>query len=421
MKSHYPICLIQGFSGVGKSTLYSSIYQLEPTRTLCLATTGIAALNLMEYGVPFVSTIHSAFSLKPVEMHIYREWEYLQHKAMLDCVDTILLDEASMLDCSLMDWLLSLIEESEKHGHSIRIILFGDVLQLPPVVKKSPRIIHIWEKNYGTSTFFFNARKFDYENAQIYMLSKVFRQKNKRLSDVLTSLRKTPVPMESLQYLNSRVCTQEEFRKQLGENYLTVVSTNEEKNTINEMAISTLNSFEPQGFTYEATFDGIVDASTLATIPSEITLYEGEKIMCTANTDDYKNGTLGTIIGFSKNEQLPIARLSSGKEVTIQYHLIKCYIPIIGSDGLLDYQIIGTARQIAAVPAYACTIHKTQGLTLDAVYYKVNDRWIPPSGVYVALSRCKTLDGIGLSRLLKQSDIRYSEEAMSFYNYITPA
>ena len=109
MKSHYPICLIQGFSGVGKSTLYSSIYKMAPKRTLCLATTGIAALNLMEYGVPFVSTIHSAFSLKPVEMYIYREPEYLKHKTMLDCIDTILIDEASMLDCSLMDWLLSYI------------------------------------------------------------------------------------------------------------------------------------------------------------------------------------------------------------------------------------------------------------------------------------------------------------------------
>ena len=421
MKSHYPICLIQGFSGVGKSTLYSSIYKMAPKRTLCLATTGIAALNLMEYGVPFVSTIHSAFSLKPVEMYIYREPEYLKHKTMLDCIDTILIDEASMLDCSLMDWLLSLIEESEKHGHSIRIILFGDILQLPPVVKKSHKIMNIWEKNYGTSTFFFNARKFDYENVQIYMLTKVYRQKNKILSEALTSLRKTPVPIESIKYLNNRVCTQEEFREQLGENFLTVVSTNKEKNAINEMAISALNSIEPQGFTYEATFDGIVDASTLATIPSEITLYEGEKIMCTANTDDYKNGTLGTIIGFSENEQLPIARLSSGKEATIQYHLVSCYVPIIGGDGLLDYQLVGTARQIAAVPAYACTIHKTQGLTLDAVYYHVNDRWIPPSGVYVALSRCKTLDGIGLSRPLKQSDIRYSEEALDFYNSIMTA
>lgn len=137
--------------------------------------------------------------------------------------------------------------------------------------------------------------------------------------------------------------------------------------------------------------------------------------MCTANTDDYKNGTLGTIIGFSEEEKLPVTRLSSGKETTIRYHLTNCYVPIIGSDGLLDYQLIGTVSQIAAVPAYACTIHKTQGLTLDAVYFEVNDRWIPPSGVYVALSRCKTLDGIGLSRPLQQSDIKYSDEAMSFY------
>ena len=154
---------------------------------------------------------------------------------MLDCIDTILIDEASMLDCSLMDWLLSVVEESGKHGHSIRIILFGDVLQLPPVVKKSPRIAQIWEKAYGTSAFFFNARRFDGENTQIYILSKVYRQKSRKLSEALTSLRGTSVPMESLKYLNSRVCTQEEFREQLGENFLTVVSTNKEKDEINEM------------------------------------------------------------------------------------------------------------------------------------------------------------------------------------------
>lgn len=388
---------------------------MNPKRTLCLATTGIAALNLMEYGVPYVSTIHSALSLKPVEMYVYRRQDYQQHKAMLGCIDTILIDEVSMIDCSLMDWLLSLAEESEMHGHSIRIILFGDVLQLPPVVKKSPKITQIWEKAYGTSTFFFNARRYNRENVQIYMLTKVYRQKDKDLSDALTSLRMPPVPIESLQYLNNRVCTREEFRNHVGENFLTVVSTNREKNDMNEKALSILNAKEPRGFTYEAIIEGIADASTLAAIPSELTLYEGEKIMCTANTDDYKNGTLGTIIGFSEEEKLPVARLSSGKETTIRYHLANCYVPIIGSDGLLDYQLIGTASQIAAVPAYACTIHKTQGLTLDAVYFEINDRWIPPSGVYVALSRCKTLDGIGLSRPLKQSDIKYSDEAMSFY------
>ena len=88
---------------------------------------------------------------------------------------------------------------------------------------------------------------------------------------------------------------------------------------------------------------------------------------------------------------------------------------------MLDYQLVGTASQIAAVPAYACTIHKTQGLTLDAVYYKISDRWTPPSGTYVALSRCKTLDGIGLSRPLKQSDIMYSKEAWDFYQRIMKA
>lgn len=394
---------------------------MDPKRTLCLATTGIAALNLMEYGVPYVSTIHSAFSLKPVEMYIYRKQDYQQHKEMLSCIDMILIDEVSMMDCSLMDWLLSLADEAEIHGHSIRIILFGDVLQLPPVVKKSPKITQVWEKAYGTSTFFFNARRYNRENVQIYMLTKVYRQKDKKLSTALTSLRKTPAPIESLHYLNSRVCTCEEFKEHIGEDFLTVVSTNKEKNEMNEKAISILNAKKPKGFTYEAIIDGIVDSSTLATIPPEITLYEGEKIMCTANTDDYKNGTLGTIIGFSEEEKLPVARLSSGKETTIRYHLANCYVPIIGSDRLLDYQLIGTASQIAAVPAYACTIHKTQGLTLDAVYYQVNDRWIPPSGVYVALSRCKTLDGIGISRPLKQSDVRYSEEALDFYNSILTA
>ena len=378
-------------------------------------------MNLMEHGVPFVSTIHSAFSLKPVEMYLYREQDYMKHKDMLGCIDTILIDESSMLDCSLMDWLLSLVRESGKHGHDIRIILFGDVLQLPPVVKKSSKIMRIWEKNYGTSTFFFNARRFDLKNTQIYMLTKVYRQKDKMLSDALVSLRETPAPIESIQYLNRRVCTQEEFRDQSGEAFLTVVSTNKEKNEINEKAISALNSIETQGLTYETTFDGIVDDSALATIPPKITLYEGERIMCTANTDDYKNGTLGTIIGFSEKDQLPIARLSSGKETTIQYHLVNCYVPIIGCDGLLDYQLAGTARQIAAVPAYACTIHKTQGLTLDAVYYKVSDTWIPPSGVYVALSRCKTFDGIGLSRPLEQDDIRYSKEALDFYQKLKNA
>lgn len=367
----------------------------------------------MDKGVPFASTIHSALSLKPVTMHRYSSADYLRRREILQSLETILIDEVSMINCSLMDWIIRLLSDAEKDRHYIRLVLFGDVLQLPPACKITTEIQPLWESKYGSNFFFFNAERFDKNRALAIMMNHVYRQTDSTFEEALTSLRKEHIPQSALDIINSRVIEVDAFRKQVEGDFLTIVSTNREKDKLNEIAVERLKRQGKKAFEFDASITGIVDASTVASVPSTVTLYEGEKVMLTANTDTYKNGAVGTIIGFT-NTHLPCVRLSSGKEVIVAYKEMACYTPVTADDGLLGYDMTGSVSQIAAVPAYASTIHKTQGLTLDALYYQVNNSWIPPAGVYVALSRARTLNDIGLSRAIRRTDVRFPAEATSF-------
>lgn len=405
------LILCQGVSGSGKSTLYEALYKSNPRRTLCLAATGIAAQNLMDKGVPFASTIHSALSLKPVDLQVYHHQDYLMRKDLMRAVDTILIDEVSMVSCSLMDWLLHLLGDTYRDGHLIRLVLFGDILQLPPVTNQEM----LWKQAYGTNVFFFNAKLYDKELTQTVMLNRIYRQKDPVFAAALTSLRATQVPQETLDLFNTRTLSPERFRDQNGDGFLTIVSTNKEKDNLDSSAIQQLQAQGRKSITYKALAEGRVGDSLKKSLQTEVTIYEGEKVMLTSNTDSYKNGAIGTVLGFTPGRNLPVVRLTSGAEVTVEYRELHFYTPMTEERELVGYDLTGSVKHIAAEPAYACTIHKTQGLTVDALYYQPSDRWIPPSGVYVALSRARTLDGIGLSRPLRKSDIHYSAEALAFY------
>lgn len=153
---------------------------------------------------------------------------------------------------------------------------------------------------------------------------------------------------------------------------------------------------------------------TLSQIHEAITLHIGEQIVCTSNSKSYKNGTIGKIVDFTDDDiPLPIIIASSGKEVTVKQKTIKTLVPVI-NDECISYIETGSVSQIACQSAYAVTIHKAQGLTLDAVYIMLGN-WAAEGSLYVALSRCKTIDGIGLNRSIEPKDVKMDKEALKFF------
>ena len=418
--SPYPISLVQGVGGTGKSTLYRMLQEMNPEKTLCLAYTGIAAQNLMNSSTLQASTIHSAFNLPPVDIYAFHTQQYAKSKELLNSIEVILIDEISLVQCSLMDWILQLIEAANKSNRFIRLIIFGDILQLPPVLRMNTDTARIWETKYGRNKFFFNALDFRKTATMVCLLTSIFRQEDPNFASALSSLRSRNPPMESLELLNSRVCSIEDYKEDHDAQFLTIVATNKEKDSINNIAIAELSANGALYNEFRAETEGNLDWALLNSIPLVLDLFIGEKVICTANSENYKNGMIGTVIGFSEDSGLPVIRTRDGMDIVIGYHEYNQYIPIIGNDGSLEYEISGSIYQIALQPAYATTIHKTQGLSLDSLYLRIGS-WIPYSGVYVALSRCRSLEGIGLSRPILQNDIKYDPEAMSFYENLLSA
>lgn len=406
------LAIIQGCAGCGKSTLLKELWKRDPAHTLCLAPTGIAAQNIRQSGCP-ATTIHSALRLKPVDLHFFHETDYEERVHLLEAVNLIIIDEMSFIDISLMEWLMSLIQASADDGHIIRLVLLGDVCQLPPVFKVSPELEDIRKQLFGHNRFFFNCPIFERFDPRVYVMEKIYRQVDERFSNALLSLRRTPVSQQSLKFLNTRVCSREAFAESCSGPFLIVVGTNWEKDEINRAEQKKLEQSGADYRAFETICDGFPAGLDFGRIPDEIIVHEGEQVMCTCNCGDYQNGTMGIVRGFS-DAGLPIVRTSSGSTFEVQMHILTGIVPHVTRRGTIEYVEEGSMTLLGCQSAYAATVHKVQGLTLDKLYLQLG-RWMPEAGVYVALSRCRRLEDIGISRLITGKDVRCSREAMTFF------
>lgn len=408
-----PLTVIQGLAGCGKSTLLQHLWDSNPDHTLCVAPTGIAAQNIRDKGCP-ATTLHSAFRLKPVGLPIFKPADYTRCNELLQAVDVVIVDEMSMVNVSVMEWLLSLVDAAANAGHPVKLLLLGDVCQLPPVVNVQPELKDIWTRLFGSGTFFFNCPSFDRFNPIVYFMDKPFRQTDDVFSKALHALRQGPAPVESLDVLNSRICSREEFANACGSPFLTVVAKNSEKNEINMREQARLEAAGAESICYRTESNGVPVTSDVGRIPCEMRIHRGAQVMCICNSDEYQNGTVGIVEGFS-DANLPLVRTSDGRLVEVGMHTYSDLVPVVSDDGELSYKEEGTISFIGCQSAYAVTVHKVQGLTLDKLYIQLGD-WIPDSGLYVALSRCRRLEDIGLSRAITPADITCSAEALSFFS-----
>lgn len=408
------IVIYQGPGGCGKSTVMKELWAKDPKHTLCLAPTGIAAQRLRDDGCPAL-TIHSAFNLPPVTIPFFKENDYIRNKALMDATNLILVDEISMVSCALMDWLLAMVCISFEHGHMVKLALFGDVMQLPPVFRVPQNIEEYRTRMYGTNRFFFNAIGFSGMHPSTHFMEKIFRQNDSEFIDVLSRVRFGKECKSDLNVLGCRVMSRDSFMEQQGsDTFLTLVSTNRERDEINEKEMAKKNLERNDGITYVAEIIGENNQDTLSRVPGTVTLHIGEQVVCTSNSESYKNGTIGKIVDFTDDEiHLPIILTGSGNEMIVGYKATRTLAPVIKDDSI-SYVETGSVSQVACQCAYAVTVHRAQGLTLDSAYIVLGN-WIAESAVYVALSRCRSMDNIGLSRAIRHSDIRIDQEALGFF------
>lgn len=406
---------IIGPAGCGKSLMIRMCSDLLGKGTVFCSTTGISAVNISQEGVK-ATTLHSFFRLKPLPYYpptFLKEDRKLRD--VISAVKTIVIDEASMMSSHMFDTLFFLIRMYKSVSNFPRIILFSDILQLPPVVSFNNKdVLEMFEKDYGKKIMFFNAKHFPQLEFKTIHLSKLYRQKNSDFQAVLNRMREGVHTKDDLAYVNRFAMPLEKYDEN-NEFYSHLVTTNRQADMINENYL--INFGYDEEFKFYRQITGTVDQTILKNVDECVRLKCGLQVMCLKNNreQEYQNGTVGKIVSMNQdmNDEV-IIETKNGKQITVVREEWNNFEYEKNKDGELQVIEKGKITQIGCKLAKSLTVHKSQGLTLDNLYFDPG-KWVFSEALsYVALSRIRDVNNIGLARPLKMDDIRASREALEF-------
>lgn len=385
---------ITGKAGTGKSTLLTYFRKKTKKNIVVLAPTGIAAINVEG------STIHSFFRFAP---HLIEESAITRDFQRIDLfikLDMLIIDEISMVRADLLDGIdysLRLNRKSNLPFGGVQIIFFGDLYQLPPVVVGKD-LTDYFNENFG-GFYFFNAKVFKDITFQYLELQTIFRQKDESFKKILNSIRENRVSDIELAILNSRFDPHHIYKQ--NDISLTLSTTNKISEDINIERINSLNSKE---FYYDAIITGKYDKASYPT-EARLVLKKGAQIMMLKNDSKKRwvNGTLGLVKHLTDNEvEISINGTSYLIEKAtweaIEYQYNK-------EEKKIESIVIGSFTQFPLKLAWAITIHKSQGRTFENIVIDLGTGAFAHGQTYVALSRCKSLEGVTLRRQIRKSDL----------------
>ncbi|HIE17219.1 MAG TPA: WYL domain-containing protein [Dehalococcoidia bacterium] len=399
---------ITGRAGTGKSTLLDYFRNTTKKKVVVLAPTGVAALNVRG------QTIHSFFNLKPgITPEKVKRVGRDSYNSTYKELDAIVIDEISMvradlLDCVDMFLRLNGPRKNRPFG-GIQMIFVGDLYQLPPVVKGEEK--QIFSSTYDTP-YFFSAHVLHNLEMEFIELEKIYRQHDINFINLLNAIRSKSITKEDLALLNRRYFPQ--YEPSFDDFYVHLTTTNELADRINNRQLERLS-----GTTHvlKGKIRGQFGQEYLPTA-IELRVKAGAQIMMLNNDAEgrWVNGTIGKIITIKDkgdNEPLIIATLSSGLEVKITPHKWEIYRFFIEA-GSLQSEVVGTFRQYPIMLAWAVTIHKGQGKTFEKVIIDIGRGTFAHGQMYVALSRCTTLEGIVLKKPVRKHHVWMDHRIVSF-------
>ncbi|MBI5654574.1 AAA family ATPase [Candidatus Uhrbacteria bacterium] len=405
MDGETPFVFITGRAGTGKSTLLKH-YRDSCDRTIpVLAPTGVAALNVGG------ETIHRFFRFSPeINIHSARRKGANTDNPMYAALDTIIIDEISMVRADLMDCVDAFLRTArlaDKPFGGVRIIAIGDLFQLPPVVTKDD--LASFGQMYKTP-YFFSSRALqellDAGQVAFLELDKVFRQKDKKFINLLNGIRDQSISPSNLDVLNGQV-----KRGALPEDAIILTPTNRAADLINDRRLVSLLS-KAKRFEGHASGDfGDRDMPT----DLVLRLKRGARVMCMVNdpAGAYVNGSLGWVKGFEDEDVL--VELDDGPVVRIGEHVWNLFRSSFNvRSGQIELEKLGSFAQIPLRLAWAITIHKSQGKTFDQAVIDLDRGAFAAGQVYVALSRCRSLDGLRLTKPVTMEQVILDDCILDF-------
>ena len=419
---------IQGNAGSGKSTLlkiinymFSDDVENKRMNVAIASSTGVASALLNNNSNIGATTVHSLFKLKPTDIFGAFTNSYYSQKDLIANIDCFIIDEVSMVSCDLFDYIMQIIRVCRR-GKPTRVILFGDCLQLQCVVKMDdPQVKDYYMTNYNGNVEFFSSFAFKDMGFATFLLTKIYRQNDtdEKFKDVLNRIRVCEQTQADLDYLNQRVMSEEDYIMQ-NESFLRIVSTNKDVQKYNQIALDAIDGkFICLTAKITGTFRETAEFKN-GFYAEKIWVKIGCPIMITRNaitnadgTRDYYNGSMGTLVECC--DDYAIVDLGD-REVRVERAVINNYeYELVEENGhtVVKSKIVGSYDNIPIKVCSASTVFKTQGLTLNFGYIDFN-RWIPPSGVYVALSRFRSIKNFGLAKPIQMRDITATEESLRY-------
>ncbi len=400
---------VTGAAGTGKSTLIEILHSETQKNLVVVAPTGVAAINSGG------QTIHSFFQLAPgpqPKPGMIKGLNGLVVKNM----DILIIDEVSMVRADLMDSIsASLRLNTNNHLSPFAgktVVLIGDMHQLPPIVATSKEK-QLFQERYDTP-YFFSAESLKTVEPITKVLTKTFRQKDGEFIDLLNNIRVGNDLETTISALNAKCYTPEGNT----ESVMTLTTINAKADNINQAKLKEIN--EPE-LIYEAKLEGdFGERENQLPAPRTLELKVGAQVMFLKNHAGWVNGTVGKILELS--DEFAHVVIESGPfkgEVNVEKETWERVKYTWDSQKQrITTKTVGTYTQLPFRLAWAVTIHKAQGLTLESVTIDLDRGTFERGQAYVALSRCRTMEGLTLSRPLRLDDIKLDKSIIEFYAHL---
>lgn len=408
---------LTGKAGTGKSTFLRYIRANTKKKTVVLAPTGIAAVNVGG------QTLHSFFKIpfKPLlpddpdignVSRLRKMLRYTKEKVkLIRELELIIIDEISMVRSDIIDFVDRVLRVysgnmREPFGGK-QLLLVGDIFQLEPVVTHDMRdILKRFYKNF----FFFNARAFDQINLVAIELRKIYRQSDNEFISLLDRVRVNRATTADITQLN-RQCNPN--YQEVGGNELAVTLATR-RDTVDSINDEHMQALKTPEHVFEGKTEGDFPENSLPTARL-LVLKEGAQVIFIRNDKDGRwcNGTIGKVTRLT-SEHVFVA-LENGDEMEVMPEIWEnMQYTYNEKEKKVEEKVLGSFKQIPIKPAWALTVHKSQGLTFNHVVIDFAGGAFTGGQTYVALSRCTSLEGITLLKPLSERDIIVNMAVVDF-------